>query len=287
MTSINLSLLTALYCVCVYVCVCLGLTGYSSDDINKFLWPVRIGSGVFPNDMPGERDFLTNGKPCIFDRTHSMRAFLSQPCDTAAAAAAPSLFFPALPNPTLPYFLLYSTLFHRILSISICTINAACYFFIASSLSAGNFDVGPGGAPALLNCVAYKLCYYKFGQMETGIALSLEEDSLLCNCPLRPVDPNSLCNHSIFLPVIKHIFLLFRLPIEYHKPPGYDRARGKEVRNVHDNITASWSTPSPQITLPPSPSSLHTLPPYTTLLFFVFTLTRIHVFMHVCVRVCV
>lgn len=39
----------------------LGLTGYSSDDINKFLWPVRIGSGVFPNDMPGERDFLTNG----------------------------------------------------------------------------------------------------------------------------------------------------------------------------------------------------------------------------------
>lgn len=23
-----------------------GLTGYSSDDINKFLWPVRIGSGM-------------------------------------------------------------------------------------------------------------------------------------------------------------------------------------------------------------------------------------------------
>lgn len=22
-----------------------GVTGYSSDDINKFLWPVRIGSG--------------------------------------------------------------------------------------------------------------------------------------------------------------------------------------------------------------------------------------------------
>ena len=69
-----------------------GLTGYSSDDINKFLWPVRIGSGVFPNDMPGERDFYT---------------------------------------------------------------------------ASGNFDVGPGGAPALLNCVAYKLCYYRFGQMQT------------------------------------------------------------------------------------------------------------------------
>ncbi len=24
-----------------------GLTGYSSDDINKFLWPVRIGAGTF------------------------------------------------------------------------------------------------------------------------------------------------------------------------------------------------------------------------------------------------
>jgi len=69
-----------------------GLTGYSSDDINKFLWPVRIGSGVFPNDMPHERDFYTAN---------------------------------------------------------------------------GNFDVGVGGSPTLLNCVAYKLCYYKFGQMHT------------------------------------------------------------------------------------------------------------------------
>ena len=69
-----------------------GLTGYSSDDINKFLWPVRIGSGVFPNDMPHERDFYS---------------------------------------------------------------------------SSGNFDIGPNGAPALLNCVAYKLCYYRFGQMHT------------------------------------------------------------------------------------------------------------------------
>jgi dolichyl-diphosphooligosaccharide--protein glycosyltransferase len=69
-----------------------GLTGYSSDDINKFLWPVRIGSGVYPNDMPAERDFYS---------------------------------------------------------------------------SQGQFDVGPGGSTALLNCVAYKLCYYRFGQMQT------------------------------------------------------------------------------------------------------------------------
>lgn len=69
-----------------------GVTGYSSDDINKFLWPVRIGSGVYPNDMPKERDFMS---------------------------------------------------------------------------ASGRFDVGPNGSPTLLNCVAYKLCYYKFGQMHT------------------------------------------------------------------------------------------------------------------------
>lgn len=32
-----------------------GVTGYSSDDINKFLWPVRIGSGVYPDDMHHEK----------------------------------------------------------------------------------------------------------------------------------------------------------------------------------------------------------------------------------------
>jgi dolichyl-diphosphooligosaccharide---protein glycosyltransferase len=26
-----------------------GMTGYSGDDINKFLWMVRIGGGVFPH----------------------------------------------------------------------------------------------------------------------------------------------------------------------------------------------------------------------------------------------
>uniref|UniRef100_I2CR01 dolichyl-diphosphooligosaccharide--protein glycotransferase n=2 Tax=Nannochloropsis gaditana TaxID=72520 RepID=I2CR01_NANGC len=65
-----------------------GLTGYSSDDINKFLWPVRIGSGVFPNDMPNEKDFFSDS----------------------------------------------------------------------------GFDVGPQGSKVLHNCLAYKLCYYRFGE---------------------------------------------------------------------------------------------------------------------------
>jgi hypothetical protein len=40
--------------VCAHdVCVCWvragGMSGYGGDDINKFLWPVRIGGGVFPH----------------------------------------------------------------------------------------------------------------------------------------------------------------------------------------------------------------------------------------------
>ena len=49
----------------------------------------------------------------------------------------------------------------------------------------GNFDIGPGAPSALTNCVAYKLCYYRFDKLQT----------------------------------------------EYGKPPGYDRARHREVRD--------------------------------------------------------
>ncbi|KAI9205146.1 Oligosaccharyl transferase STT3 subunit-domain-containing protein [Polychytrium aggregatum] len=35
-----------------------GLLGYSGDDINKFLWMIRIGEGVYPNDIT-ERNFFT------------------------------------------------------------------------------------------------------------------------------------------------------------------------------------------------------------------------------------
>jgi len=35
-----------------------GLLGYSGDDINKFLWMVRIAEGIWPNEVK-ERDFFT------------------------------------------------------------------------------------------------------------------------------------------------------------------------------------------------------------------------------------
>ena len=36
-----------------------GLIGYSGDDINKFLWMIRIGQGVYPKDV-SERKFFTD-----------------------------------------------------------------------------------------------------------------------------------------------------------------------------------------------------------------------------------
>jgi dolichyl-diphosphooligosaccharide--protein glycosyltransferase len=34
-----------------------GMVGYSSDDVNKFLWMVRIGGGVYPEIK--ESDYLS------------------------------------------------------------------------------------------------------------------------------------------------------------------------------------------------------------------------------------
>jgi len=67
-----------------------GLTGYSSDDINKFLWMVRIGGSTNPNIK--EMDYY---------------------------------------NPR------------------------------------GEFRVDSGGSSTMLNCLMYKLCYYRFGQVYT------------------------------------------------------------------------------------------------------------------------
>ncbi len=64
-----------------------GYTGYSGDDINKFLWMVRIGGGVFPHIK--EPDYFANGQ----------------------------------------------------------------------------FRVDAGGSPTLLNCMMYKMCFYRFDEL--------------------------------------------------------------------------------------------------------------------------
>ena len=68
-----------------------GMIGYSGDDINKFLWMVRIAEGEHPKDIR-EQDYFTQN---------------------------------------------------------------------------GEFRVDKSGSPVLLNCLMYKLCYYRFGEMQT------------------------------------------------------------------------------------------------------------------------
>jgi dolichyl-diphosphooligosaccharide--protein glycosyltransferase len=69
-----------------------GLIGYSSDDINKFLWMVRIGGSTEKGQHIKENDYYT-----------------------------PS----------------------------------------------GEFRVDSEGSPTMLNCMMYKMCYYRFGQVYT------------------------------------------------------------------------------------------------------------------------
>ncbi|CAL8072083.1 unnamed protein product [Orchesella dallaii] len=69
-----------------------GLTGYSSDDINKFLWMVRIGGSTDRGNHIKEQDYYSPG---------------------------------------------------------------------------GEFRIDREGSPTMLNCLMYKLCYYRFGSMYT------------------------------------------------------------------------------------------------------------------------
>jgi dolichyl-diphosphooligosaccharide--protein glycosyltransferase len=69
-----------------------GLTGYSSDDINKFLWMVRIGGSTDRGSHIKEQDYYSSN---------------------------------------------------------------------------GEFRVDREGSPNMLNCLMYKMCYYRFGQMYT------------------------------------------------------------------------------------------------------------------------
>lgn len=46
-----------------------GMIGYSSDDINKFLWMVRIGGGVYPRIV--EKDYFSRGGQYAIDQSAS------------------------------------------------------------------------------------------------------------------------------------------------------------------------------------------------------------------------
>jgi dolichyl-diphosphooligosaccharide--protein glycosyltransferase len=45
-----------------------GLIGYSGDDINKFLWMIRIAEGVFPKDVSERKFFTDRGEYALGDK---------------------------------------------------------------------------------------------------------------------------------------------------------------------------------------------------------------------------
>lgn len=48
-----------------------GLIGYSGDDINKFLWMVRIAQGVWPDEIQEPRYFTPQGDYRVDDQASS------------------------------------------------------------------------------------------------------------------------------------------------------------------------------------------------------------------------
>lgn len=110
-----------------------GVIGYSGDDINKFLWMVRIAEGEHPKDIR-ESDYFT-------DR--------------------------------------------------------------------GEFRVDSDGAPALLNCLMYKLSYYRFGDVQV----------------FNSYPPPFLFSRLTFS------LSLSLSQMDMHSPSGFDRTRSAEIGN--------------------------------------------------------
>lgn len=48
-----------------------GFIGYSGDDINKFLWMIRIASGVYPDDVQ-EANFFSGGQVGLRVPSHAV-----------------------------------------------------------------------------------------------------------------------------------------------------------------------------------------------------------------------
>jgi dolichyl-diphosphooligosaccharide--protein glycosyltransferase len=54
-----------------------GLLGYSGDDINKFLWMIRIAQGVWPDEVKESSFFTARGEYRVDDQASvSMRESL-------------------------------------------------------------------------------------------------------------------------------------------------------------------------------------------------------------------
>lgn len=70
-----------------------GLIGYSGDDINKFLWMVRIAQGVWPSEIQESNYFTPNGEYRVDDKaTTTMKESLMYKMSYYRFVPTPTLF---------------------------------------------------------------------------------------------------------------------------------------------------------------------------------------------------
>jgi dolichyl-diphosphooligosaccharide--protein glycosyltransferase len=86
----------------------------------------------------------------------------------------------------------------------------------------GEFRVDSEGSPVLLNCLMYKLCYYRFGQVYTDYGRCSSSGG---------ADGGCLFHRSLLV-------LTGFLPFFFYsgKPPGYDRVRNVEIGNKNFDL---------------------------------------------------
>ena len=88
----------------------------------------------------------------------------------------------------------------------------------------GEFRVDSGGSQTLLNCLMYKLCYYRFGEVQVS-TITYEYT------PHNAISGSWLSLIPIHLTVMQYTFLFSSIQLDFHHPSGYDRTRGVEIGN--------------------------------------------------------
>ncbi|KAG7240157.1 hypothetical protein INR49_027532, partial [Caranx melampygus] len=146
-----------------------GVIGYSGDDINKFLWMVRIAEGEHPKDIR-ESDYFT---------------------------------------------------------------------------PQGEFRVDKAGSPTLLNCLMYKMSYYRFGEMQMWPGQKLGRHERINAAAIRSQTAEAPCGAQRHfrrkeMERVRHRRrqriggskpIEGRKKLDFRTPPGFDRTRNAEIGN--------------------------------------------------------
>ena len=129
-----------------------GVIGYSGDDINKFLWMVRIAEGEHPKDIRVSRERVREG---------------TQGISLTTPENVPVSRWYTRERRVLEYIFSLDFIFACINFCDVLFSQESDYF-----TPQGEFRVDSAGSQTLLNCLMYKLSYYRFGDLQVNIMSS-------------------------------------------------------------------------------------------------------------------